>query len=108
MAAEATTSTCWPVGLESEGSKTEAEMARVRLDILSSGKRADSVVPVLPQEDAAALDAKIRGWVEDLQAQGKGERKLAERAARIDWLIDRAERCEAARLARRVRKAMFR
>src|SRR4051812_45426595 len=92
----------------STGPKTEAGEAIARLDTLTHGERAGSFVPVLPQEDPDALKTKIREWVEDLRPRDDAERDLVERAARITWLIDRAERCETARLARRVRKAQFR
>src|SRR3954469_11405684 len=93
---------------KSTGPRTNAGKAIAGLNALKHGRRAKVVAPVLPQEDPRELDAKIRQWVEDLRPEGEAQRKLVERAAKIDWGIDRAERCETARLAIRVKKAQFR
>ena len=87
----------------STGPKTEAGKATAKLNSMKHGERARTVVPVLPQEDPRELDAKIRRWVEDLQPGDDPERDLVARAAKISWLLDRAERCETAGLAVRVR-----
>jgi hypothetical protein len=92
----------------STGPKTEGGKARARLNALKDGPRAKTVSPVLPQEDPRELDERIRQWVEDLQPGNAVERELVARAARISWQLDRAERYETARLARRVRKAQLR
>jgi hypothetical protein len=91
----------------STGPKTKSGKAKASLNSLKHGERAKVVVPVLPQEDPRELDAKIRRWVEDLQPGDDPERDLVARAARISWLLDRAERCETAGLAVRVRAAML-
>src|SRR5436309_2862098 len=93
---------------KSTGPKTRAGKARAGLNALKHGKRARTAAPVLPQEDPVALEAKIGQWVEDLQPENDAERDLVEHAARISWQIDRAERCETARLSRRVKRAQFR
>src|SRR4051794_2318327 len=92
---------------KSTGPKTEAGKARAGLNALKHGERAKTVAPVLPQEDPRELNAKIRHWVEDLRPQDAAQRDLVERAARTAWRIDRAERCETARLATRVKKAQL-
>src|SRR4051812_24506558 len=89
---------------KSTGPRTEAGKGIARLNALDHGRRAKVVAPVLPQEDPRELDAKIRAWVEDLKPEGQAQRELVERAAKVIWGIDRAERCETARLASRVKK----
>ena len=91
----------------STGPKTEAGKAKARLNAMKHGERAKTAVPVLPQEDPRELDAKIRRWVEDLQPGDDPERDLVARAAKLSWLLDRAERCETAGLAVRVRQAQL-
>ena len=91
----------------STGPKSASGKARASLNSLKHGERAKVVVPVLPQEDPRELDAKIRRWVEDLQPGDDPERDLVERAARLSWALDRAERTETAGLAVRVRQAQL-
>ena len=55
----------------STGPKTAAGKAKASLNALKHGERAKAAAPVLPQEDPAELDAKIRRWVEDLQPVGR-------------------------------------
>src|SRR4051812_49113 len=93
---------------KSTGPKTEAGKAIAGLNALKHGERAKSAAPVLPQEDPRELNAKIRQWVEDLRPRDAAQRDLVERAAKTAWLIDRAERCETARLATRVKRAQSR
>lgn len=93
---------------ESLGPTAGASEVRARLDTLTRGQPAKAVSIVLPQEDPAELEAMIRAWVEDMKPHGPAERKLVERAAKIAWKLDRAERSETARLALRVKKAQFR
>src|SRR4051812_6706928 len=87
---------------------TEAARAIDRLSGLKQGRRAGAVVAVLPQEDPAALAARMGRWVEALRPGDDAERDLVGRAARISWVIDRDGRCETARLSRRVKNAQFR
>ena len=44
----------------STGPKTEAGKVKARLNALKHGERAKTVAPVLPQEDPAELEARIR------------------------------------------------
>jgi hypothetical protein len=89
----------------STGPKTEAGKEKARMNALKHGRRAKVVLPVLPQEDPAELDARIRRWVEDMRPGDDTERELVVRAAKISFELDRLERCEIAQLAPRVRKA---
>src|SRR5262249_6709575 len=93
---------------KSTGPRTEAGKARASLNALKHGRRGNVVMHVLPQEDPRELGLKIQGWVEDLKPEGKAQRELVERAAKVAWGIDRAERCETARMTERVKKAQFR
>jgi len=90
------------------GPRTDAGKSRSRLNSLKHGARAETVNPVLPQEDPAELESRIQEWVDDYQPTNAMERELVTRAARLSWTLDRAERHETALLARRVRKAMLR
>jgi hypothetical protein len=90
------------------GPKTDAGKARSRLNGLKHGLRTQNEHPVLPQEDPAELEAKIREWIDDYQPTNAVERELVGRAARLSWTLDRAERYETALLAKQVRKAMLR
>ncbi|WP_165250282.1 hypothetical protein [Paludisphaera soli] len=94
--------------LKSTGPRTAVGRARARLNALKHGVRAQDAPAVLPQEDPAELEARIREWVDDHQPANAIERELVTRAARISWALDRAERHEAALLSRRVRMAMGR
>jgi hypothetical protein len=88
----------------STGPKTEAGKARARLNALKDGTHAKTVNRVLPQENAVELDQRINQWIEDLNPRNDVERELVTRAAKLAWTLDRAGRCETARLAHRVRR----
>jgi hypothetical protein len=92
---------------KSTGPRTEAGKARIRLNALKSGAFSRAVTPVLPHEDPRELEGRIQQWSEDLEPQNAVERDLAARAARLSWVLERAERYETAHLARRVRKAQL-
>jgi hypothetical protein len=92
---------------KSTGPRTEAGKARTRLNALKSGAYARAVTPVLPHEDPRKLAARVEQWCQDLKPQNAVERELVARAARLSWVLERAERYEAAHLARRVRKAQL-
>jgi hypothetical protein len=90
------------------GPKTDAGKERAKLNALKHGFRAQDAEPVLPHEDPAELQAKIREWIDDYAPADAVQRELVIRAARLSWTLDRAERHEAALLSRNVRKAMLR
>src|SRR6266478_4493178 len=91
----------------STGPKTEGGKARTRLNALKDGTHAKIVSPVLPQENPVELDERINQWINDLNPQNDVERELITRAAKLAQQLDRAERCETARLVHRVRKAQL-
>jgi hypothetical protein len=90
------------------GPKTEAGKARARLNALKDGSHAKVVSRVLPQEDPVELERRINKWIADLNPRNDVERELVIRAAKLAWTLDRAGRCETARLAHCVRKAQLR
>jgi len=57
---------------------------------------------LLPGEDPALRDLRIDGYKADLQPRGTHENELVERMAQESWMIDRALRADAARVAIRV------
>src|SRR5947209_4284124 len=86
----------------STGPKTEAGKARAKLNALKDGSHAKTVIPVLPQEDPIELDQRINQWLSDLNPRNDAERDLVTRAANLSWELERARRCETARLTHRV------
>ncbi|MDG3008109.1 hypothetical protein [Paludisphaera mucosa] len=92
---------------KSTGPRTDAGKARSRLNALKHGFRARRVDPVLPQEDAGELQARIQEWLDDYKPTNAVERDLVVRGAKIAWSLDRAERHETALLSRRVRQALL-
>lgn len=93
---------------KSTGPKTQKGKQVSRLNAMTHGLTARTVVPVLPQEDPRALDARIQSWMDDWQPRTEQEAELVCHGARLAWQIDRAERFETAHLSKRVRKAQQR
>jgi hypothetical protein len=89
----------------STGPKTEAGKAMSKLNALKHGRRAKAVAPVLPQEDPAELEDRIKQWVQDMRPEGAAERKLVERAAKPSFELDCLDRREADGRSRRVQEA---
>ena len=84
--------------------RRQAGKVMAKLNSLKHGERARTVVPVLPQEDPRSWTRRSavgRG----LAPYGDPERDLVARAAKLSWLLDRAERSETAGLAVRVQAA---
>jgi hypothetical protein len=90
------------------GPKTEAGKQKTRFNALKHGMRAQSIDLVLPHEDPAVLEAKIQQWMDDYQPANAIEAELVSRAARLSWVLDRAERHETALVSRRIKRAMLR
>jgi hypothetical protein len=91
--------------LKSTGPRTKEGKARARLNALTHGFTARTVVTVLPHEDPSALDERIAAWTEDWQPRDAREIDLVCRAAQLSWLLDRAGRAETAHLSHCVRNA---
>ena len=75
---------------------------------MTHGLTARTVLPVLPHEDPRAFADRIATWTEDWQPQSDRETELVCHAAKLSWLIDRAERAETAHLSHQVREAAMR
>ncbi len=69
------------------------------------GMNALTIMPVLPQEDAAELEERIEQTIAAMQPRTPMEQDLVERAVRLSADIDRAERIGTATWRTRVRKA---
>jgi len=63
--------------------------------------------PGFAQENAIELDQRINKWLSDLKPRYDAERELVTHAANLSWELERARRCETARLAQRVRRAQL-
>ncbi len=62
---------------------------------------------VLPGEDPEALQHRLDGWNESLKPRNDLEQYLVERAVRVSWQLDRADRAEVARLTGLIRDDEF-
>ena len=87
---------------KSTGPKTQEGKDKVRLNALTHGLTAQTVV--LPHEDSQAYDERRKAWTSELCPDGQVGAYLAERAVRISWQLDRADFYERDRLARRARE----
>ena len=92
---------------KSTGPKSEAGKDRVKNNALKHGMRSRDGL-VLPQEDPAELELRLREWIEDWNPANAIERELVTLAARASWALERTERYEAALLSQRVREALLR
>ena len=90
---------------KSTGPKSEAGKDRVKNNALKHGMRSRDGL-VLPQEDPAELELRLREWIEDWNPANAIERELVTLAARASWALERTERYEAALLSQRVREAL--
>jgi hypothetical protein len=91
----------------STGPKTEAGMARAKLNALKNGSHAKTVRRVLPQERAVEFEQRINKWINELNPRNDAERELVVEAAELAWTIHRTKRSETARLAERVHQAQL-
>ncbi len=90
---------------QSTGPKSASGKKRASLNSYKHGMNARTIMPVLPQEDAAELEERIQQTIEAMQPRTPMELDLVERAVRLSADIDRAERIGTAHLSHRVRKA---
>ncbi len=89
----------------SMGLKSASGKSTARMNSYKHGMTARTIMPVLPQEDARALDERIQQTIAAMQPRTPMESDLVESAVRLSADIDRAERIGTAHLAHRVRKA---
>src|SRR5262245_51645810 len=88
---------------KSTGPRTAEGKSRSKFNALKHGMTA--ATPVLPGEDPDAFHGRIDAWKADLKPQGDLEDYLIERAARVSWQLDRADRTQTAQLASNMRHA---
>src|SRR5271157_252023 len=91
---------------KSTGPKTERGMARAKLNAITHGMTARTIMPVLPQEDPKELEDKTQEAITATKPRNSYEHDMVCRVVRLSWEIDRAERVATAHLAHRVRMAM--
>src|SRR3954470_19352362 len=84
----------------STGPKTEAGKLRSRVNGLKHGLRAE--LPVLPGEDADALQARLDTWIIEQDARTDVEKSLVEAAVIASWRLERCRRAEAEALTERM------
>ena len=70
------------------------------LEIQRGQARLNAKTLVLPGEDAGAFQGRLDAWATDLQPRNDVEQILVERSATLSWQLERADRADAARLAR--------
>ena len=90
---------------KSTGPKTEKGKARAKLNAVTHGMTARTIIPVLPQEDPKELEDRIQQAITAMKPRNPLELDLVCRAVRLAGEIDRAERVGTAHLAHRVRMA---
>ena len=90
---------------KSTGPKTERGKARAKLNAVTHGMTARTIMPVLPQEDPKDLEDRIQQAITAMKPRNPLEHDLVCRAVRLAGELDRAERVGMAHLAHRVRMA---
>ena len=91
---------------KSTGPRTAEGKDRSRFNAVKHGLTAKTLV--LPGEDPEALQLRLDGWNDSLKPKNDLEHYLVERAVRVSWQLDRADRAEVARLTARMRDDEFR
>ena len=74
----------------STGPRTAEGKARSSLNAVTHGLTART--PVLPGEDAAALQHRMDAWMADVQPGNPAEEALVREAVHLSWRLERAER----------------
>ena len=90
---------------KSTGPRTPEGKDRSRFNAVKHGMTAKTLV--LPGEDPEALQHRLDGWTESLKPKNDLEQYLVERAVRVSWQLDRADRAEVARLTAQIRDDAF-
>ncbi|MGA2705320.1 MAG: hypothetical protein ABSH35_30075 [Isosphaeraceae bacterium] len=90
---------------KSTGPTTERGKARAKLNAITHGMTAWTIMPVLPQEDPKELEDKTQQAITAMKPRNPLEHDLVCRAVRLLGELDRAERVATAHLAHRVRMA---
>src|SRR5271157_5629754 len=82
---------------KSTGPRTERGKARAKLNAVTHGMTALTIMPVLPQEDAKELEEKTQQAIAAYKPRNLLERNTVCRVVRLEWELDRAERVEIGR-----------
>ena len=90
---------------KSTGPRTAEGKERSRFNAVKHGMTARTLV--LPGENPEALQRRLDGWAESLKPRNDLEQYLVERAVRVSWQLDRADRAEVARLTALIRDDAF-
>jgi len=88
---------------KSTGPRTAAGKDRSRFNALKHGMTAKT--PVLPGEDAEALQRRRDAWTADLAPGNAVEQYFVDRAVQASWQLDRADRADVARLTALIHSA---
>ena len=91
---------------KSTGPRSAEGKERSRFNAVKHGLTARTLV--LPGEDPDALQLRLDGWIDSLKPKNELEHYLVDRAVRVSWQLDRADRAEVARFAARIRDDEFR
>jgi hypothetical protein len=78
------------------GPRTEAGKNRSKLNAVTHGMRAETLV--LVDEDPQALEERRAAWIDHLLPADDVERRIVEDAVVATWQLDRARRAQVARL----------
>ncbi len=92
---------------KSTGPKTERGKARAKLNAITHGLTARTIMPVLPQENPKELEDRTQQAITAMKPRNPLEHDLVCRAVRHSRDLDRAERVVTAHLAHRVRMAAW-
>jgi len=87
------------------GPKTERGKAHSKLNAITHGMTARTIMPVLPQEDLKELEEKTQQAIAARKPRDPLEHDQVCRAVRLSWELDRAERVATAHLSHQVRMA---
>ena len=86
--------------LKSTGPRTSAGKARSRLNAVTHGLTAQTLI--LPGEDEPAYQQRLAAWIRDLTPCNAFEEDLVVQAVSLSWRLDRVDRVQAALLAERI------
>src|SRR5579883_2987615 len=88
---------------KSTGPKTQEGKARSRRNAMKHGLRAE--ILSLPNEDPAAIQARVDSWNDYYQPRNPAEEHLVDECVRATVLSDRCHRAQDAIVAQRIREA---
>jgi hypothetical protein len=85
----------------STGPRTPEGKNRSRFNGLKHGLTA--TIPVIPGEDPAVYEARLKAMIESVPPRNQVELDLLGRVAATNWSLERAARAEAAQISHRIR-----